>query len=104
MDYYIKVDHSELKSASSAIDKYVDLMKKRMNSAQGEVASLFAEWQGSDSFQFRSEFDKVDDADSVHMRMLKALESYAQYLKYASNRYKAAQVNAISRANNISKF
>lgn len=101
---YIKVDHSKFESTASAVDNYVTLMKNKMRSAQGEVASLSSSWQGSDFTQFRTEFDKVDNDDSAHAQMVKALESYARYLRYAANKYKEAQAKAINRANGLPKY
>ena len=78
---YIKVDHSKFESAASAVDGYVTLMKNKMRSAQGEVTTLSSSWQGSDFTQFKTEFDKVDNEDSTHTQMVKAMESYAKYLR-----------------------
>ena len=101
---YIKVDHSKFESAASAIDNYVALMKNKMRSAQGEISVLSSSWQGSDFTQFKTEFDKVDNADSTHAQMLKAMESYAKYLRYAANKYKNAQSRAVNRANNLPRW
>ena len=101
---YIKVDHSKFESTASAVDNYVILMKNKMRNAQGEVAALSLSWQGSDFTQFRTEFDKVDNNDSAHAQMVKALESYARYLRYAANKYKGAQAKAVNRANGLPKY
>lgn len=101
---YIKVDHSKLKSTSEEIKDYVSLMKKEMKSAQAEVTTLGASWQGADFAQLKTEFDKVDNADSTHTKMLKSLDSYADYLQYAANKYKDAQARAVNRANNLPRW
>lgn len=101
---YIKVDHSKCERAASAVDEYVTLMKDKMKSAQGEVITLSSTWQGSDFTQFKSQFDKVDNDDSTHTQMVKALESYANYLRYASVKYKDAQAKAVNRANSLPRY
>lgn len=101
---YIKVDHSKFESTASAIDGYVKLMKNKMKNAQHEVVALSTTWQGSDFVQFRKEFDKVDNNDSTHIQMIKALESYARYLRYAAKKYKDAQARAVNRANGLPRW
>lgn len=101
---YIKVDHSKFETAASAVDDYVKIMKTKMKSAQGEVTALSSSWQGADYTQFRTEFDKVDNNDSTHIKMVKSLESYAKYLRYAANKYKDAQSRAVNRANLLPRW
>ena len=101
---YIKVDHSKFESAAVAIDDYLTLMKNKMNNVQGEIALLESTWQGADFNQFRTEFNKVDDSDSTHTKMVKSLESYSRYLRYAAEKYKNAQSKAINRANGLPRW
>jgi len=101
---YIKVDHSKFEDAASAADKYVKIMKNKMHAAQSEVAALASSWQGGDASLFRTKFDKLDNNDSTHMQMVKALDSYSQFLRYAAGRYKDAQIKAIDRANDLPKW
>lgn len=101
---YIKVDHSKFESAATAVDNYVTLMKNKMKSAQSEVNTLSSSWQGSDFAQFKKEFNKVDDKDSTHNQMLKAMESYSKYLRFAANKYKDAQSRAVNRANSLPRW
>ena len=101
---YIKVDHSKFEETASAIDTYVSLMKNNMRGAQGEVTTLSSSWKGTDSTQFSTEFDKIDNEDSTHTRMVKSLESYAYYLRFAANKYKDAQARAINRANGLPRW
>lgn len=98
---YISVDYSKLESAASAVDDYVDLMKGKMKSAQNEVNNLSVSWQGGDATQFKTEFDKVDNEDSTHAGMVKSLEAYSKYLRYAASKYKEAQARAVNRANSL---
>lgn len=101
---YIKVDHSKFESAAYAVDSYVNLMKSKMRGAQSEISILSSTWQGSDFAQFKTQFNKVDDADSTHAQMLKAMESYSKYLRFAANKYKEAQSRAVNRANNLPRW
>lgn len=101
---YIKVDHSKFENAASATEDYVELLKNKMRSAQGEVTTLSASWQGSDFTQFKVNFSRVDNDDSTHTKMVKALESYARYLRYAGKKYKDAQARAVNRANGLPRY
>lgn len=103
-NYHIEVDHSKLETAAREVDNYVTLVKKQMRSAQGEVVTLSSSWQGSDFAHFKEEFDKTDDYNSVHAKMVQALESYSKYLRFAANEYKNKQANAVNRANRLPKF
>lgn len=101
---YIKVDHSKFESTALDIDNYVSMMKKKMQIAQNEVTSLSSSWQGTDFVQFRKNFDEVDNKSSVHVQMVKALESFSGYLRYAAKKYKEAQNRAINRANGLPRW
>lgn len=101
---YIKVDHSKFESAATEVDKYTTLLKNQMKSAQGEVTNLSSNWQGGDFSQFKTEFDKVDNRDSTHSKMVKSLDSYADFLRYASSQYKSAQIRAVNRANSLPRW
>ena len=79
-------------------------MKNKMKSAQGEVDALAASWQGSDNSQFEAQFNKLDNSDSTHRKMLKALESYSNFLRYAEAQYKEAQSKAVNRANLLPRY
>ena len=101
---YIKVDHSKFESAASALDDYVVLMKSKMSSAQGEVTTLSSNWQGADYNQFKTQWDKVTNGDSTYAQMVKSMESYAKYLRYAAGKYKDAQSKAVNRASALPKY
>lgn len=101
---YIKVNHSKLESVASSVDNYVKLMKDKMKIAKSEVTSLSSGWQGKDYTWFKSQWDKVTNNDSTYFQMIKSLESYAKYLRYATNKYKEAQSKAVNRANGLPKY
>ena len=101
---YLRVDYSKFEAAASAIDTYVASMKNKMRSASGEIDTLSANWQGSDFTQFKVQWDKVTNNDSTYSQMIKSLESYAKYLRFAAQKYKEAQSKAVNRANGLPKY
>ena len=100
---YIKVDHSKFETAAVSVDNYVADMKKNMTNAEREVLALSSVWQGQDFNQFRSQWNKVTENDSTYTKMVRSLESYAKFLRYAANQYKNAQSKAVNRANSLPK-
>ena len=101
---YIKVEHSKFSNAVSALNEYTTVLENSMNGAQNEVSALSNAWQGADYAQFKREFDKLDNKDSVHARMLKSMKSYSKYLEYVSKQYKEVQNRAVIRANRLPKW
>lgn len=101
---YIKVDHSKFTHTVDKLDSFVTMMKKNIQNANTEIDILSLNWQGSDFDQFKKGWDKVDNDDSTQMQMIKNLESYGRFLKYASSKYKNAQAKAIDRANRLPKY
>ncbi|MBQ1821537.1 MAG: WXG100 family type VII secretion target [Clostridia bacterium] len=97
----IKVDHSKLESTASQIEQYVQTLKRKMKNADGEINTLSSTWQGKDATQFRSKWNAVTNQDSVYANTVKQLESYAQFLRYAAQKYKEAQTKAINSANSL---
>ncbi len=101
---YIRVDHSQFEKTATAIDNYVSLAKKKMNEAQTNVEQLTMNWIGDDSIQFKQEWYELTNYNSTYNSMIKSLESYANYLRHASKKYKEAQANAVNRANGLPRF
>ena len=101
---YIQVDHSKFEAAASSVDAYVDLMKSKMGSAQGEINTLSAAWQGSDFTQFQTQWNGITNNDSTYTQMVKTLESYAEFLRFAAAKYKEAQACAVNRANGLPRY
>lgn len=101
---YIKVDHSKFSGVASAVDTYVTQLRNKMNSAEGEVNNMSSIWQGSDYTQFKSQWNKVTNGESTYSEMVKSLESYSKFLKYAAEKYKAAQTKAVNRANSLPRW
>lgn len=101
---YIRVEHGKFAAAASGVDSYVATMKTKMRSANGEINVLSAKWQGYDFIRFKMQWDKVDNENSTHTQMVKALESYAQFLRYAASKYKEAQARAVNMANGLPRY
>ena len=99
----IKVDCGQFEKAAKAIDDYLQLMKEKMNEAQSQINGLSSGWQGADFAQFNSKWNSITNGDSTYAKARKALESYAEYLRYASQKYKETQDDAIARANKLPK-
>ena len=104
MGYKIRVNHTILNRTADAVDTYVRNMNSKMNSANTAVSTMLATWQGDDAKTFKVKWDTVDNADSTHGMMKKALESYSSFLRDAGSKYKNAQINAINRANGLPKW
>lgn len=100
----IKVDYSQFEKTASAIETYISQHKKRMRAIDNSVVSLNTVWQGNDYEQLKKEWQQIKSDGSTSDRMLKALDNYAEYLRFAANKYKSAQANAISRANKLPKY
>ncbi|TDL71151.1 hypothetical protein E2R56_19205 [Rhodococcus qingshengii] len=99
MGQFIKVNHSQFENAADAIDTYLSSQKRNMAAAEREVQSLGATWQGTDSKQFQLQWNQVEDNESTSKNMSKALENYANFLRFAASQYKEAQSKAVNRAN-----
>jgi WXG100 family type VII secretion target len=95
---YIKICHGTLEVAAREIDSYLISHQNRMNSVGQEVSALSSSWQGKDFTQFQQEWDKANNYDSTSHKMVKALEEYAKFLRYAAAEYKDAQSKAVNQA------
>ena len=100
---YIKVDHSKLESTATEVEEYVALLKRKMNDAQCRVSTLSSSWQGNDFAKFQEQFNQVYNEDSTYVQMIKELESYARYLRYAAEKDKKTQADAVDRARKLPK-
>ena len=104
MGYKINVEHSQFNRTAEAIDKYISNMNKQMNLANNAMNSMFATWKGIDANAYKNKWDTVIGSTSTCVKMKKSLSSYSKYLRYAGNRYKTAQANAVNRANKLPRW
>lgn len=104
MGYKIRVDHSKLDATASVIESYNQKMNEKMNNADREVLTLLNAWKGNDANAYKRKWDTVNDNDSTYVMMRKSLEEYSKHLKNASSKYKKAQIDAVNRANMLSRW
>lgn len=104
MSNYIKVDHSRFENVAKAIDNYINKHKSNMTKANQEITTLSSTWQGQDFMQFQAQWNRITDNGSTSQKMTKAMENYAQFLRFAANKYKEAQAKAVNRANGIPRW
>lgn len=100
----IKVNHSELTKTANEMDNFLSRTKDRMNSASGSVDRMIQGWEGADYTQFDKQWTKVTASDSTYRQMVKSLDAYADYLRFAADKYKDAQAKAVNRANRLPRW
>lgn len=100
----IKVDHSQFEKTASVIETYITKHKNNMQVINQSVDALASSWQGDDYNQLKTEWQQINASDSTSGKMLKSLDNYADFLRFAANKYKSAQANAINRANNLPRY
>ncbi len=99
----IYVDHSCFEGAAKAVEEYVRKLDQGMNRANQAAEELSSGWKGSDYDAFMAKWHTIDDSSSVHAAMVQSLTAYAEYLRFAAAQYKNAQINAINRAERLSR-
>ncbi len=97
----IRADHSRLEKAAAAVDNYVAEHKKNMSDIDASMTELGLAWQGNDYEQLKIQWQQIDSNESTSGKMLQALENYAEFLRFAADKYKTAQVNAVNRAKKL---
>ncbi len=101
---YIVVDHNKFEHAASAIDTYISKHKKNMNKINQEMVDLAASWQGADYVAAKQKCSEMNASGSTSDKMIKALDSYADYLRYAGKQYRDVQSRAVNRANLLPRW
>lgn len=100
----VKVDYGQIENAVSVIETYITKHKNNMGKMNQSVTALGASWQCNDYSQLKSEWNQINSKDSTSGKMLQELDEYADFLRFAANKYKSAQNNAINRANRLPKY
>lgn len=100
----IKVDHKKFEQAAGAIEAYVSKHKSNMNAIENAVNSLGTCWHGADYAQFQREWQEIKGTGSTSDKMIRSLEQYADFLRFAANKYRSAQENAVNRADRLPKY
>ena len=100
----IEVDHSQLTIMATKIDAYISSHKANMKQINSEIDGLNVNWKGADYNQIEKEWNQIKSSESTSGKMLKSLDNYAEFLRFAANKYKSAQSNAINRANKLPRY
>lgn len=98
---YTKVDYNKFEHAADAIDTYVSRHETNMRKIDTEINELSISWQGTDYLSLKKEWNQINASDSSSGQMIKSLKNYANFLRFAANKYKSAQANAINIANRL---
>lgn len=101
---YIKIDHSQFKKVSSAINTYIRNYNANMSAIDREMISLNTYWKGKDYNQVKTEWNQINSKGATSDKMITALKNYSEYLKTAEAKYKKAQANAVNRANSLPNY
>jgi len=101
---YIRVDHKKLIVAADAVKDYRGLLTSKMQIANQIVDDMRASWRGDDAVQFQHQWDLVSAEGSVCRKMSDSLKSYEDYLRFASDTYKNAQIDAVNMADSLPRW
>ena len=82
----IKVDHNQFERTASTIDNYIKNHRTKMNSIDASITSLGTAWQGNDYNQLKKEWQEIKGSDSTSEKMLKSLDNYADFLRFAAKK------------------
>lgn len=100
---YINVNYNQIMKTASDVDTYVNKLKQSMKEIDWRMWELNSNWKGKDSTVFFKEWSDIKSNNSTSSRMLTSLENYSNSLKFAANRYRDIQLQAISRATRYCK-
>lgn len=99
----LTVNHSTFRTTATQIESYIRQTKNNMQQIDQTVNGLGTSWQGADYQKVNSEWDAINGNHSTTDKMLDSLQNYADALKSAGEKYKAAQSRAINRAKLLCK-
>lgn len=97
MGVNIKVDHSKFEKTAKAIEEYKKLVHDKTMQMDLTIKQVGLAFGGKDGVEFIKQWNQLLAKDSAYDKMLKLLQSYADFLRYAAQEYKAAQRRAIDR-------
>ena len=100
----IRANTNQFESTASEVDKYLIEVDKKMKDATMRIEALgYVDYQGDDFRAFRIRWEEYKNGEK-YIDMMKSLESYSQFLRFAGAKYKGAQINAINRANGLPRW
>lgn len=98
---YVRVDIDTIRQTIDKVQETIDELNQTLDEFNAEVVGMNQHWSGEDYDQYALEVRELKDYDSVHKRLIKALESYKRYLEDSKTLYERARQNAINRANRV---
>ena len=99
----IEADRAKLTEAAASVEYFLKMMKSCLDQSGREVQALSSFWEGGDFARFFTEWGKVSAPGSVCAEWRKALENYAALLRFAEEKYRKAQQDAVNRADALQR-
>ena len=99
----IEADRAKLTEAAASVESFLTRMKNCMDRSGREVQALSASWEGGDFTRFFMEWERVSAPGSVFSEWQKTLENYAALLRFAEEKYRKAQQDAVNRADALQR-
>ncbi|MBQ6040262.1 MAG: hypothetical protein K5705_01345 [Oscillospiraceae bacterium] len=100
----IEINYAELERAADAAAEYRRQLERLMNSSNQEMQQIGHIWTGPDSAETLRIWNTEMQEGSRYKKMVKALESYEQYIRCMERTYQAAQAAAVERARWLGVF
>lgn len=100
----IKVDYIQLEKTAAEIETYITEHNNKMKTIDQTVDVLKNSWNGKDYTAFKESWQQIEGRNSTSDKMLKALKSYGDFLRFAANKYKSAQAKAMDKAERLLKY
>ena len=104
VEMYIKTDCKKMVKTAENIEAQIAEIKKLMSNSTTAVLEMRSGFQGADYDAFYAKWDSLWTEDSTYSTLVKRLESYAEFLRYAAEQYDYVQEQAILRSNRIPKY
>ncbi|MBR3995883.1 MAG: hypothetical protein IKI97_11475 [Clostridia bacterium] len=104
VEMYIKTDCAKLVKTAENIEAQIAEIRKHMANSSTAVLEMRSGFQGADYDAFYSKWDSLFADDSTYSTLVKRLESYAKFLRYAAEQYDYVQEQAQLRSNRIPKY
>lgn len=101
---YIKTDYERLVKTAENVESQIAEIKKLMNNSSTAVLKMRSGFHGADYNAFYAKWDGLLTEDSTYTTLIKRLESYAKFLRYAAEQYEYVQDQAQLRSNRIPKY
>lgn len=95
----INVDFSRLEAAAAKIEAHITYANNTMKTANLDAISLLMSWKGQDADDFNAAYSSLTSGGSAFSGYISSLQNYADFLKNAAQRYRAAMIDAYNEAN-----